>query len=83
MAYVLPRAVFVLIAWGMTCVLIRQLWPGADATIFGAAGACWALGGCAYFGYLHKLRREIEELERNRRYAAVARARAAEGPPAA
>jgi hypothetical protein len=25
----------------------------------------------AYFGYLHKLRRDIEELERNRRYGGV------------
>jgi len=36
--------------------------------IFGVAGACWALGGFAYFGYLRKLRRDIEELERNRRF---------------
>lgn len=71
MAYVLPRVVFILIAWGMTCALIRHLWPGADLTVFGTAAACWALGGLAYFGYLRKLRREIDELERNRRYGVV------------
>jgi hypothetical protein len=36
--------------------------------IFGVAGASWVLGGIAYFGYLRKLRRDIEELERNRRF---------------
>jgi hypothetical protein len=35
---------------------------------FGIAGACWALGGIAYLAYLRKLRRDIEELERNRRF---------------
>jgi nitrate/nitrite transporter NarK len=71
MDYVLPRAIFLLIAWGLTCLLVRHLWPAADATVFGAAGACWAVGGFAYFGYLRKLRREIDELERNRRYGVV------------
>jgi len=69
MAYVLPRAVFVLIAWAMTCVLIRNLWPAANPTIFGIVGAIWIFGGIAYFSYLRKLRRDIEELER-RRYSA-------------
>ena len=68
MGYLLPRAVIVLIAWGMTCGLIRNLWPAVDPMIFGVAGACWALGGIACFPYLRKLRRDIEELERNRRF---------------
>jgi hypothetical protein len=71
MVYLLPRAVIVLIAWGMSCVTIRKLWPEADPAIFAVAGACWALGGTAYFGYLRKLRRDIETLERNRRFGAV------------
>jgi hypothetical protein len=61
MAYLLPRAVMVLIAWGMTCGLIKNLWPEADPMIF---------GGIAYFAYLRKLRREIDDLQRNRRYSA-------------
>ncbi|HXX03000.1 MAG TPA: hypothetical protein VEJ37_01605 [Xanthobacteraceae bacterium] len=69
MAYILPRAVFVLIAWAMTCVLIKNLWPAAHPMIFGIAGAIWTFGGIAYFSYLRKLRRDIEELER-RRYSA-------------
>lgn len=68
MGYLLPRAVIVLIAWGMTCGLIGNLWPAVDPMIFGVAGACWALGGIACFAYLRKLRRDIEELERNRRF---------------
>jgi hypothetical protein len=52
----------------MTCGLIRNLWPAVDPMTFGIAGACWALGGIAYFAYLRKLRRDIEELERNRRF---------------
>jgi hypothetical protein len=69
MAYLLPRAVIVLVGWGLTCALIKNLWPAADPIIFGVAGMSWVLGGIAYFGYLRKLRREIEQLERNRRYS--------------
>ena len=73
MAYVLPRAVFVLIAWAMTCVLMRNLWPAANPMIFGIVGAIWMFGGIAYFSYLRKLRRDIEELER--RYYGASRQR--------
>jgi len=71
MAYLLPRAFIVLIAWGISCVAIKKLFPEVDPAIFGIAGACWVAGGIAYFGYLRKLRRDIEELERNRRYGVV------------
>ncbi|MGC1349856.1 MAG: hypothetical protein WA858_08750 [Xanthobacteraceae bacterium] len=66
MAYLLPRAVFVLIAWGMICVLIRKFWHPADPTIFGIVGASLVAVAGAYFGYLNKLRRDIEALERAR-----------------
>ena len=69
MAYLLPRAIMVLIAWAMTCALIKNLWPEADPMVFGVAGASWVAGGVAYFAYLRKLRRDIEELERNRRFS--------------
>jgi hypothetical protein len=71
MAYLLPRTLVVLIAWGMSCVAIKKLFPDVDSAMFGIAGACWVTGGIAYFGYLRKLRRDIEELERNRRYGVV------------
>jgi uncharacterized protein (DUF486 family) len=64
MAYLLPRAVLIVVAWAMTCALIGKLWPSADPTVFAIAAASWILGGVAYFGYLRKLRREIEALER-------------------
>jgi hypothetical protein len=70
MAYLLPRAIIILIAWGITCGLIKNLAPEADPMLFGVAGASWVAGGIAYFAYLRKLRRDIEELERNRRYSA-------------
>jgi hypothetical protein len=66
MAYLLPRSILDLIAWGMTCALIRTLWHNADPMIFGVAGASWVVAAGAYFGYLHKLRRDIEALERAR-----------------
>jgi hypothetical protein len=66
MAYLLPRAVLVIAAWAITCALIKKLWPEADPAIFGIAGASWIGGGIAYFAYLRKLRRDIEELERSR-----------------
>jgi hypothetical protein len=62
-----PRAVLVVIAWAITYALIRRLWPEADPVMFGVAGASWICSAAAYFGYLHKLRRDIEELERRRR----------------
>ncbi len=69
MAYLLPRAIMVLVAWGMTCALIKNLWPAADPMVFGVAAASWAFGGIAYFAYLRRLRREIDELQRNRGYS--------------
>lgn len=68
MAYLLPRAAFVVVAWALTCGLIEKLWPEADPITFGIAGACWACGGVAYFAYLRKLRREIDDLARIRLY---------------
>ena len=74
MAYLLPRAVLIIIAWVMTCALTKELWPEADPVVFGVAGASWVFGGGAYFAYLRKLRRDIEALERSRRYSTNRRA---------
>jgi hypothetical protein len=73
MGYLLPRAVFVLVAWGMSCALIKKLWPDADPMMFALAGASWAAFGAAYFAYLRRLKRDIEELERNRQLGSVRR----------
>ncbi len=64
MAYLLPRALIVLIAWGITCGLIKSLWPASDPMAFGLAGATWTIGAIGYFAYLRKLKRDIDELER-------------------
>jgi hypothetical protein len=64
MAYLLPRTMLVVIAWGVTCVLIRRIWPSAEMAIFAVAGATWLAAGVAYFGYSNKLRRDILQLER-------------------
>jgi hypothetical protein len=71
MAYLLPRAVIVLIAWGTTC-LIMNTFTTVDPLIFYIACGVWSLVGLVCFGYLHKLRGEEDaHFER-----AIARARA-------
>jgi hypothetical protein len=57
MAYLLPRAVIVLIAWSVTCGIIN-VWSSVDPVAFYIAGVSWALVGIAFFGYVYKLRRE-------------------------
>jgi hypothetical protein len=61
MTYILPRAFIVLVGWGITCALIYNIWPGVDATIFVIAGISWALAGVVCFGYMYRLRSEIED----------------------
>ena len=69
MSYLLPRVFVVLMAWGMTCGMIENLWRDADPMVFGIVGLMWVGGGIAYFVYLRRLRRDIAELERNRGYS--------------
>ena len=40
---------------------------------FAVAGASWLTAGVAYFGYLHKLRRDIVQLERALGYSRIRR----------
>lgn len=75
MAYLLPRTILVVIAWGVTCALIRRIWPSAEMPAFAIAGATWLAVGVSYFGYLNKLRRDIVRLERARSYTYVRRCR--------
>jgi hypothetical protein len=77
MSYLLPRAFIVLMAWGMTCGMIENLWRDADPMVYAIVGLMvyaivglmWVGGGIAYFVYLRRLRRDIAELERNRGYS--------------
>jgi hypothetical protein len=68
MAYWLPRAVIVLIAWATTC-LTMNVATAIDPVVFYLAGGVWAFVGLISFSYMYKLRREehslrIEELGR-------------------
>jgi hypothetical protein len=61
MAYILPRALIVLFAWGVTCGLINHVWPNVDPKVFYVAGASWAFAGMVCFGYLYRLRGEEQD----------------------
>jgi hypothetical protein len=68
MAYWLPRAVIVLIAWATTCLLMNIV-TSIDPLVFYLAGGVWAFVGLMSFSYMYKLRRDetalrIEELGR-------------------
>jgi hypothetical protein len=69
MAYLLTRTVIVLIAWGLTCGVIMNVWPQVDPKVYYVAGASWAMAGFAYFSYIQKLRREAD-LHRNGSFSA-------------
>ncbi len=60
MGYILPRALIVLIGWGMTCGLISHVWSNVYPMVFYVAGASWAFAGTVCFGYLYRLRGEAD-----------------------
>jgi hypothetical protein len=60
MAYILPRAVIVLIAWSTTCV-IMNIWTTVDPLLFYIAGGVWSLVGLVCFSYMYSLRSEADE----------------------
>jgi hypothetical protein len=55
MAYILPRAVIVLIAWATTCV-VMNIFTTIAPLVFYLAGGVWSLVGLACFSYMHSLR---------------------------
>jgi len=59
MAYVLPRAIIVLIAWGTTC-LIMNTFTTIDPVVFYVAGGVWSLVGLMTFSYMHNLREQTD-----------------------
>jgi hypothetical protein len=59
MAYVLPRAVIVLIGWGATYFILTALSTHLTPAIIYITGISWVLAGIVCFGYLYKLRREM------------------------
>jgi hypothetical protein len=61
MAYILPRALIVLIGWAITCGVIRNVSAQVGSIVFYVAAISSALVGIACFGYLHRLRSELHE----------------------
>jgi hypothetical protein len=59
MAYILPRAVIVLIAWGTTC-LITNTFRDIDPLVFYVAGGVWSVVGLVTFSYMHSLPEQPE-----------------------
>ena len=59
MAYVLPRAVIVLIAWGTTCLIVNTF-TAIDPLVFYVAGGVWSLVGLLAFSYMNNLSEQAE-----------------------
>jgi hypothetical protein len=66
MAYVLPRAVLVLLGWGATYWLLTLLSTQLPPAVVYMTGIGWALAGVVSFGYIRKLRREVDAAEGRR-----------------
>ncbi len=60
LAYMAPRAVLVLLGWGMTYCLLTALSTRLPPALVYVTGILWMLAGAAGFGYLYRLRREAE-----------------------
>jgi hypothetical protein len=58
MAYVLPRAVIVLLGWGATYFILTALSTHLPAAVVYITGIAWVLAGIVGFGYLYKLRQD-------------------------
>jgi len=63
-AYVVPRAVIVLIGWGATYFILTALSTHLPPSVIYLTGILWMLAGVICFGYLYKLRRDMELLPR-------------------
>jgi hypothetical protein len=61
MAYWLPRAVIVLIAWATTC-LVMNFFTSIDPLVFCLAGCVWAFVSLISFGYLDRTGSEAATL---------------------
>jgi hypothetical protein len=61
MAYILPRAVIVLMAWGTTCLIVNTF-TAIDPLVFYVAGGVWSVVGLMTFSYMHNLRDQAEAM---------------------
>jgi len=65
MAYFIPRAIIVLLGWGLSYGLMKIVLSDESLAVFYFTGLSWALAGIVCFGYIRKLRREAD-LEQTR-----------------
>ena len=63
LAYVLPRAVLVLLCWGVTYWMLTVLSTHLPPAAVYITGISWMLAGALGFGYLYRLRREAGSLQ--------------------
>ena len=65
MAYFIPRAIIVLLCWGLSYGLMKIVIADQSLAVFYFTGLSWALAGIVCFGYVRKLRCDAE-LEQTR-----------------
>jgi hypothetical protein len=71
MSYVLPRAVIVLVGWGLTYFILTALSTHLPPMVVYLTGFGWLFAGLACFGYLYRLRHDAA-LSHNRSLASRA-----------
>ncbi len=64
LAYMLPRAVLVLIGWGATYWILTAVSTHLPPAVVYITGISWVAAGAVGFGYLYRLRREAEFMQR-------------------
>jgi len=65
-AYVLPRAVIVLVGWGATYFILTAISTQLPTAVIYITGIVWMSAGVLCFGYLYRLRCEMELLPQQR-----------------
>ena len=60
LADIVPRAVLVLLCWGLTYCILTALSTQLPPALIYFAGVMWVLAGVFSFGYLYRLRREAD-----------------------
>ena len=67
--YIVPRAVLVLLCWGATYWILTALSSSLPPSVVYITGISWVLAGIVCFGYLYKLRSELNMLPHQQRPA--------------
>jgi hypothetical protein len=81
LAYVLPRAVLVLLGWAVTYFILTAISTHVPPAVVYFTGVAWVLAGIVCFGYIYKIRHDLGTLPHQQ--AAAATAKPATPPPTA